>query len=82
MAGNVAPAGFSVEEPLPSDEGADMVEAEAALSEFLNQGWINESTLIIIEEDKMNKLEIPKGFLLQEKRSAGRNTFYFLKKGE
>ena len=53
---------------------------EQALPEFLKQGWIDENTLIIIEEDKANAIEIPKGFLLQEKRFAGRNTFYFLKK--
>ena len=56
--------------------------AEAALPEFLKQGWIDENTLIILEEDKVNTIKIPKEFLLQEKRSAGRNTFYFLKKGE
>lgn len=56
--------------------------AEQALPEFLNQGWIDKNTLIIIEEDKVNTIEVPKEFLLQEKRSAGRNTFYFLKKGD
>ena len=55
---------------------------EQALPRFLLQGWIDESTLIIIEEDKTNKVEFPQGFVLLEKRSAGRNTFYFLKKGE
>ena len=56
--------------------------AEAALPEFLKQGWIDKNTLVIIEEDKVNTIEIPKEFLLQERRSAGRNTFYFLKKGD
>ncbi len=55
---------------------------EQALPKFLVQGWIDENTLIIIEEDKINKVEIPVDFVLLEKRSAGRNTFYFLKKGE
>ena len=56
--------------------------AEQALPQFLAQGWIDKNTLIIIEEDKKNTIEMPTGFLLQEKRSAGRNTFYFLKKGD
>ena len=56
--------------------------AEQAIPEFLKQGWIDENTLIIIEEDKKNKIEIPNEFVLNEKRSAGRNTFYFLKKGD
>ena len=55
---------------------------EQALPKFLEQNWIDENTLIIIEEDKINKVEIPVGFVLLEKRSAGRNTFYFLKKEE
>ncbi|MGN0919389.1 MAG: RsmD family RNA methyltransferase [Alphaproteobacteria bacterium] len=53
-----------------------------ALPFFKGQGWIDENTLIIIEEDKVNELQIPSGFMLKEKRSAGRNTFYFLKKEE
>ena len=56
--------------------------AEQTLPQFLKQGWVNKNTLIIIEEDKANTVEIPLGFILQEKRSAGRNTFYFLKKGD
>ena len=52
---------------------------ERALPEFLKQGWIDKNTIVIIEEDKTNTFEIPTDFLLQEKRSAGRNTFYFLK---
>ena len=52
---------------------------ERALFEFLKQNWIDKNTLIIIEEDKANKIEIPKNFILTEKRSAGRNTFYFFK---
>lgn len=55
---------------------------ELALPQFLNNGWIDENTLIIIEEDKTNKIEIPPRFVLQEKRASGRNTFYFLKKGD
>ena len=55
---------------------------ELALPQFLSQGWIDQKTLIIIEEDKVNTVEIPAGFILQEKRAAGRNTFYFLKKGD
>ena len=55
---------------------------EQALPQFVTQGWIDKNTLIIVEEDKTNKVEIPKGFLLQEKRASGRNTFYFLKKGD
>ena len=55
---------------------------EQALPEFLKQGWIDKNSLIIIEEEKVNTIEVPKEFLLQEKRSAGRNTFYFLKKGD
>ena len=54
---------------------------ESALPQFLIQGWIDENTLVIIEEDKANKVEIPTPFVLQEKRASGRNTFYFLKKG-
>ena len=53
---------------------------ELALPQFLSQGWIDQKTLIIIEEDKVNTVEIPAGFILQEKRAAVRNTFYFLKK--
>ena len=52
---------------------------EKACPEFLKQNWIDKNTLIIIEEDKTNKVEIPKDFILKEKRSSGRNTFYFLK---
>ena len=52
---------------------------EQALPQFLKQNWIDKNTLIIIEEDKENKIEIPAYFVLKEKRSAGRNTFYFLK---
>ena len=53
--------------------------AEEAIPAFLKKGWIDQNTLIIVEEDKKNEIEIPTGFLLQEKRSAGRNTFYFMK---
>ena len=53
--------------------------AEEAIPEFLKQGWIDKNTLIIIEEDKKNRVEIPTGFVLEDKRSAGRNTFYFIK---
>ena len=52
---------------------------EQALPQFLNQGWINKNTLIIIEEDKSNKVEIPPQFILEEKRASGRNMFYFVK---
>ena len=51
---------------------------EKALPEFLHQNWIDKNTLIIIEEDKTNNLVIPEGFILKEKRSSGRNTFYFI----
>ena len=51
-----------------------------ALPQFLNQGWIDESTLVIIEEDKKNQIEILPHFVLTEKRASGRNTFYFLKR--
>ena len=54
--------------------------AEQALPQFLQRNWIDENTLVIIEEDKKNAFEIPKGFTVSEKRSSGRNTFYFLKK--
>ena len=53
---------------------------EKALPNFVNQGWIDKNTLVILEEDKANTIEIPKGFSLFEKRASGRNTFYFLKK--
>ena len=52
---------------------------QQALPQFLAQGWIDKNTLIIIEEDKTNKIEIPTHFILTEKRASGRNTFYFLK---
>lgn len=52
---------------------------EVALPQFLKQGWIDSNTLVIIEEDKVNQVSIPADFVLQEKRSSGRNTFYFLK---
>ena len=52
---------------------------EQAIPEFLKQGWIGKNTLIIIEEDKTNVVEIPRGFVLESKRSSGRNTFYFIK---
>lgn len=52
---------------------------ESALPKFLEQGWIDKKTLIIIEEDKVNKVEIPPHFVLQAKRASGRNTFYFFK---
>ena len=53
---------------------------QQALPQFSAQGWIDKNTLVIIEEDKTNKIEIPIGFILHEKRASGRNTFYFLKK--
>ena len=53
--------------------------AELAIPQFLKQGWIDKNTLIIIEEDKKNRVEIPNEFVLENKRSAGRNTFYFIK---
>ena len=53
---------------------------ERAIPEFLNHGWIDKNSLIIIEEDKTNKVIIPSGFILIEKRASGRNTFYFLKR--
>ena len=56
--------------------------AEQTLPQFSAQGWIDEKTLIIIEEDKTSIVEIPMGFTLYEKRASGRNTFYFLKKGD
>ena len=52
---------------------------EQALPQFLTQGWIDQNTLIIVEEDKTNEIKIPAHFILKEKRAAGRNTFYFLK---
>ena len=55
---------------------------ELALPQFLIQGWIDENTLIIVEEDKNYNVKVPPHFVLQEKRASGRNTFYFLKKGD
>ena len=52
---------------------------EKALSVFFARGWIDEKVLIIVEEDKATKVKIPDGFILEDKRSAGRNTFYFFK---
>ena len=54
--------------------------AQKALSPFCTQGWIDTNTLIIIEEDKTNPIDCPPDFQLEEHRSAGRNTFYFLKR--
>ena len=54
--------------------------AEQALPVFLKQGWIDQNTIIIIEEDKVNTVDVPNEFVLENKRSAGRNTFYFLKR--
>ena len=51
---------------------------EQALESFLQQGWVSQTTLVILEEDKTNTISIPKKFKLIEKRSSGRNTFYFL----
>lgn len=53
---------------------------EQALEAFLKQGWITQTTLVVVEEDKSNTISTPKGFKLTEKRASGRNTFYFLTK--
>ncbi len=51
-----------------------------ALMAFDKMGWIDKSSLIIIETDKKNQADIPAGFLVQDTRAYGRNMFIFLKK--
>lgn len=51
---------------------------EKALPTFVQCGWIDVSTLVVIETDKSEKADIPKGFTEIDRRSYGRNTFMFL----
>lgn len=51
---------------------------EKALPAFIQTGWINKNTLIVIETDKTEKTQTPKGFIKVDCRSYGRNTFTFL----
>ncbi|MBO7258358.1 MAG: 16S rRNA (guanine(966)-N(2))-methyltransferase RsmD [Alphaproteobacteria bacterium] len=51
---------------------------ERALPIFIQNGWIDTNTLVIIETDKSEKAIIPQGFTETDRRSYGRNTFMFL----
>lgn len=51
---------------------------EKALVAFKTAGWIQETTLIVIESDKSNQEIIPPSFVLQQERFYGRNKFLFL----
>ncbi len=53
---------------------------EMALPAFNCAGWIDEKTTVIIEVDEKDKTELPRGFILKQKRHQGRNTFLFLSK--
>lgn len=52
---------------------------EKALPAFVNTGWVGKNTLVIIETDKTENPDIPFGFVQSDKRSYGRNTFWFLR---
>lgn len=51
---------------------------QKSIVSFLNQGWIDKNTLIIVEIDKKIKEGIPKGFSCTREQSYGRNLFLFL----
>lgn len=51
---------------------------ERALPTFIQNGWIDTNTLVVIEIDKSEKSIQPKGFTELDRRSYGRNTFMFL----
>ena len=51
---------------------------ERALPTFVQNGWVGEDTLVVVETDKSEKAIIPKGFAEIDRRSYGRNTFMFL----
>ena len=53
-----------------------------ALKAFLQTGWIDDKTLIVVETDGMNPEAVPLNFVVLKKRKAGRNLFLFLKQGE
>ena len=53
---------------------------EMALPAFDKQGWIDKNTCVIIEVDGKEKPDLPHGFVLQQTRHQGRNTFLFLTK--
>ena len=53
---------------------------QQALPAFDVAGWIDDNTLIIIETDKKLHESLPGGYQLLQERSAGRNTFLFMKK--
>ena len=51
---------------------------EKALPVFIQNGWIDDNTLVVIETDKIEKSIIPQWFAEIDRRSYGRNTFVFL----
>jgi len=53
-----------------------------ALNAFLQTGWIDDKTLIVVETDAQNPESVPVRFEVIKKRKAGRNLFLFLKQGE
>lgn len=53
---------------------------EMALPAFVNQGWVDNDTMVIIELDDCDNVKLPFGFSLIQKRHQGRNTFLFLQK--
>ena len=53
-----------------------------ALNAFLQTGWIDNKTLIVVETDGQNPESFPVKFEEIKKRKAGRNLFLFLKQGE
>ena len=53
---------------------------EMALLAFDKQGWIGKDTNVIIEVDGKEESQLSHGFILQQTRHQGRNTFLFLTK--
>ena len=55
---------------------------EKALTAFNQNGWINENTLIILETDYNEKLNLPEEFVYERQLSYSRNQFYIVKKNK
>lgn len=53
---------------------------QPALTAFYKQGYIHLKTLVIIEIDRDETINIPNGWCLIQKRCSGRNCFLFFKK--
>lgn len=52
---------------------------EKSLPAFIQAGWVDKNTLMVIETDKSEKALTPHGFTELDRRSYGRNTFMFLR---